>query len=155
MKKANILALTILVFMGVFFSGSLLFYQVSKVSDYRHAMAQEPFKMDLTLMYDRITSEPRCTAYEDHSIIPNSIDLTKFSSANLDVCISNDPRIPQQYPSVLIEVLDHTGQSVEYTAQTSNFVRYKLETIMVTTHVYDDGKILPRMVRVTGSPGLQ
>lgn len=155
MKKGNILALTLLVFMGVFFSGSLLFYQVSKVSDYRDAIAMEPFRMDLTLMYDRVSSDPLCVAYEDHTIVPNSIDIEKFSSDQLDVCITNDPRIPQQYPSLLIEILDQGGQNVEHSAQTSNFVRYKLESILVLASIYEDGKIKPRQVRVTGSPGLK
>ena len=155
MKRGNILALVMIVFMGVFISGSILFYQVSKVSDYRDAIAQEPFKMDLTLMYDRITSEPKCVAYEDKIVVPNSIELDRLTNENLDVCINNDPRIPQQYPSVLVEVLANDRETVEHSAQTSNFVRYKLETITLLTNIYVDGKLIPRYVRVTGSPGLK
>lgn len=153
MRRANTLATIILVFMATFITGSILFYQVSKVQDYREAIAIEPFTLDLMLFYDRITNNPDCLAYEKDVVLPNSIDKEKFNSLNLDNCIFNDPTIPQYYPSVKLKILNE-DDSVQHEAQTSNFVRYKLEEITILTNFVTDGSIESKYVTIIGSPGL-
>jgi len=153
LKRANILGLVTLVFLGAFISGSILMYQASKVSEYREAIGKQPFKLDLIYLFERITGNPDCVAVVDYVVLPTSIDMAKFTSEALDNCIYNDPTIPQKFQSVLIEVLDDNDKVIA-TAQTSNFVRYRLDTEIFRANVYDEGELTTRYVRVTGSPGL-
>ena len=153
LKRGSILTLVMLVFLGVFISGSILFYQVSKVTEIRESIGSKPFKIDLALFYERITGNTDCLAAEEYTVVPTSIDMDKFNSDSLDNCIRNDPALPQLYPSVQLEILD--GDKVESTVKTSNFVRYKLDSFTVLTNIYEDGAYTAKYVRVTGSPGIE